>query len=462
MTPFGRVAAVAHEIHRQFLRAAAPYIGEGDDGAAAAHHSAIEVRQISFIEEAQGKALLGRVLFREPGVGHGAQLRQYRGRRSARGMTSKCAPSRFARRCAWRRSARAGPSRENVSSGTRASSPSLLRVQPQIDVQGQILRLDLVEHRRDRHHVAVLQKFPRQGLAGLGRSDGIAHRHPAVAGHLVHDERRAFGVEQQILVAEQGEIGDGVLALGDQTSRRVPCPPRRGIEPGRRRRPQQAPQSVGRGDHGREQRGAQAARRRGVEREFPPQLVVVGHVPIGEYHQPRDGDEHQAQGDDPRARVMLFDQRGAPLKAAACRYQDDDDDGQDRGLLVIETLEQGQQYSGAQQPNGQPPGRVEAPVQAVGDHQQGPRPRRCRANATARGWAAARNRAACPGDCRVRAWRRKTAARRPAKNTAIAMAWGVTAIRKVRTSRTRRTAGPRCTHTSCAPSSARAATKGTK
>src|SRR5580693_718457 len=48
----------------------------------------------------------------------------------------------------------------------------------------------------------------------------------------------------------------------------------------------------------------------------------------------------------------------------------------------------------------------------------------------------------------------------PATNTAIAMAWGVTATRKVRPSCTRRTAGPRCAHTSCAPSSASAAAKG--
>src|SRR5580698_11069987 len=37
--------------------------------------------------------------------------------------TSKLAPSRSARRCAWRKSARAEPSKPKFASGTRASSP---------------------------------------------------------------------------------------------------------------------------------------------------------------------------------------------------------------------------------------------------------------------------------------------------------------------------------------------------
>ena len=56
----------------------------GDNGTVATHHPAIEVRQISFIEKAQGETLLGCLLFREPGVGHGTHLRQMRGQVGAR------------------------------------------------------------------------------------------------------------------------------------------------------------------------------------------------------------------------------------------------------------------------------------------------------------------------------------------------------------------------------------------
>ena len=62
----------------------------------------------------------------------------------SRGMISKLAPSRIARRCVWRRSERAGPSSENVASGTRASSPSLLKVSPRSMYRGQAVRRHLI------------------------------------------------------------------------------------------------------------------------------------------------------------------------------------------------------------------------------------------------------------------------------------------------------------------------------
>ena len=72
-------------------------------------------------------------------------------------------------------------------------------------------------------------------------------------------------------------------------------------------RAQQAPQRVGGGGHGGEQQRAQAARRRRLEREFPPQLLAVGHVPIREQHQPHRGAEHQQHRHDPREREALLD-----------------------------------------------------------------------------------------------------------------------------------------------------------
>ncbi len=60
----------------------------------------------------------------------------------------------------------------------------------------------------------------------------------------------------------------------------------------RRRGPQHAPQAVSCADHHREQRCAQAARRRCLEGELPPQFVVVRQMPVGEQHQPAGGQQY--------------------------------------------------------------------------------------------------------------------------------------------------------------------------
>ena len=67
---------------------------------------------------------------------------------------------------------------------------------------------------------------------------------------------------------------------------------------------------------------------------------------------------------------MLFDQRRAPSKSVSSQHQHDDHGSENRGLFVVETLEERQQNSGAQQPDRQPPSPIEAPVQTVSNHQQ--------------------------------------------------------------------------------------------
>ncbi len=123
--------------------------------------------------------------------------------------------------------------------------------QSQVDVQRQVVGRDLVENRRYRHPVAVLDERPDQWFVQCRRSDGVAHGNPAAARCLIHDERRPIRVEQQILVAEQREIRRGVVSILDQ------LPPR-----GRDR-----PDSAARSAASRGAAGATARRRR---RSWPP------------------------------------------------------------------------------------------------------------------------------------------------------------------------------------------------
>ena len=427
---------------------------------AAAHHGAIEVHQVALVEKPQRKALLGRVLFGKPGIGHRAQFVQYGCDGRARndlelGTLADRAPMRVAQ-IRPRRTVQ----RKSIERHARLFA-QFAEIQTEIDVQGQILRLHLIEHRRDRHHIAIFQKLPCQRFTGFGRPDRVAHRHPAVPGHLVHDERRALGVEQQILVAEQRKIGGGVVDIGDQcrSAFQIRLARRRH---GRRRRPQQAPQTIGRGNHGREQRGAKAARRRCVKCELPPQFIVVGHVPIREYHQPGGGREYQEQCEDPGAGVVLFDQRSTPPEAASSRNQDDDDHCEYGGLFVVETLEKRQQNSGAQQPNRQPPRCIEPPVQAHGQSPAGPHPRRCRANATTRERAAARNsrsRFQAIAEVRCGSGEQQHGARHEHGDR---NGLGSDGNQKRTAEPHQSHRGPRCTHSSWAPSNTSASAKGAK
>ena len=202
-----------------------------------------------------------------------------------------------------------------------------------------------------------------------GRPDGVTHGDPAAARCLVHDERGAILVEQQILVSEQCQIRLGFVGILDE---------RRGtLEIGRTRRrdrrfrgAQQAPQRVRGGSHGREQQGAKTARRRRFEGKLPPQFLAVRHVPIREEDQPERCAEHQQHRHDPGRGEALFDQGGAPAKALPGREQHHCDCAEYRRLLVIESLEQREQDAGAQQPHRQIPRRIEPPVQAVREHQE--------------------------------------------------------------------------------------------
>ncbi len=367
--PFGGRVVVAHQIGRQLrVRARTQDIGEGHDRARPAHHRDVEVRQIRLVEIPEREALLGRVLGIEPRIRDRSQLGHERSRVRARHhLEYRPVLLRAPMRMAQVRAGRA-LEREIIERYPRLLA-ELAERQPEVDVERQIIGRDLIEHRFDRHAVAVLDERPDQGLIERGRSHGIAHGNPAAAGSLVHDECRACGVEHQILVAEQREIGRGIVGALDQHGGP--------LEVGRTRRrdgglggTQEPPQRIRRGDHGRHEQRPQAPRRRRIERELPPQIPAVGNVPVVEQHEPHRRPENQEDRNDPGQRVALFDERGAPAKAGARRHQSDGDASQDDRLLEIEPLEQRQQNTGAQEPHGQIPRGVEPAVQTMRQNQE--------------------------------------------------------------------------------------------
>ncbi len=149
--------------------------------------------------------------------------------------TSNCAPSRCARRCAWRRSARAAALEREIGQRHARFLADLQRREPQVHVQRQPLAAHLVEDGLAAVVVGHLAQAPHQLLRALLRADRIAECDPAAPGDLVHDEGIAGVAEQQPLVAGERRVGERVVGYGDE--RRAPAP----APPGRRRPARGAP-----------------------------------------------------------------------------------------------------------------------------------------------------------------------------------------------------------------------------
>ncbi len=142
------------------------------------------------------------------------------------GRPRSVAPSRCARRCACRSSARAAPSREKSASGTRASSPILSAREAEVDVQRQPLGARLVEDRLAAVAVGDLAEAPDQLLGAAARADRVAERDPAAAGDLIHEEGVAGVAEQQPLVAGQRRVRQRVVRAVDRWRARARGPRR--------------------------------------------------------------------------------------------------------------------------------------------------------------------------------------------------------------------------------------------
>ncbi|MDV7392684.1 hypothetical protein RZS08_15055, partial [Arthrospira platensis SPKY1] len=59
--------------------------------------------------------------------------------------------------------------------------------------------------------VGTLDERPDEGWGRRRRSDRIAQRRPSTSVHAIHDECRVIAVEQERLVAQIGELRQGVV-----------------------------------------------------------------------------------------------------------------------------------------------------------------------------------------------------------------------------------------------------------
>ena len=84
----------------------------------------------------------------------------------------------------------------------------LLEGQAELQELRQALGHDVVERGPGAVAVAELAELPEDLEPLLGRPDRLAHGDPAAATHAEHDEAAAAVAEQEVLVAEQGEVGE--------------------------------------------------------------------------------------------------------------------------------------------------------------------------------------------------------------------------------------------------------------
>ena len=308
----------------------------------------------------------------------------------------------------------------------------LAQGQPEVDVQGQVVGRDLVEHRRHRHAVAVLEKIQTSDSYSADGPDRIPHGHPAAARRLVHDERRAIGVEQQILVAEQREIRRGVMRVLDQHGRALE------IRRARRQDRRLATGAAAATARRRRPSWSRAAGRAGSAAPAPrtripttvPCCTGTCRYANSTSHTAAPSTNSTATTQETEKRCSISEARRR--KRARAETSSTATAPRHDGLLVVESLEQRQQDAGAQQPHRQIPRRIEPAVQAVVRAPAGRRRPHCRADATARESAAARSGAATPGDRRAPGVEPENSSTAPAPNTAIALACGVTALSQVR------------------------------
>ncbi|MNG96992.1 hypothetical protein D3C79_560810 [compost metagenome] len=171
----------------------------------------------------------------------------------------------------------------------------LQRGQADVHVERQVLGAHLIEHRAGMVQVAQVAELPDHLGALLGRADRVVQGHQAAAATGVHEEGVVARVEQQRLVAGQGQAAIGLVggqqnAVGTQQLLLVRQVNHRWCSA------QQPGQGHGRQQQGAAHGGAQATRGIGIEGELPPQLMAVGHILVGEQQQPHRCADHTGAG----------------------------------------------------------------------------------------------------------------------------------------------------------------------
>ena len=360
-----------HQVDRGFLpRVAQEQVGKRHQSIALPYQRHRRAHQIGRIESAQRKALLAHVLVAQPGVGNVPQPRQQRRHRLGRHHLQ---PQALARKPVHRIAQHLAGFAIKVE--RRQPHARLLahlqQGQPHLQVQVEIRRADLIEHRPSTGALALLHERPHQFAASLlVDTHRVAHRHPAAALDVVHHESLLLLVEQQRLVAHQGQVR---LRRGGVLDQRQ-GPRKLGLARWlamQANRPDQAAQRKQQAGRRRSHQCTQCARRPAlVKAEFPPQVGAVVDVLVAEHHQPDGADEHRHDRRDPAQRKRGVEQRRPSIEQPMGRRERHRQQRQQGRLLVIDALEQRERGAGQQQNQGKHVRGIQAPLQAAGKNQQ--------------------------------------------------------------------------------------------
>ena len=135
-------------------------------------------------------------------------------------------PSRSSRRRALRKGLRSGALEREAAQRDARLLAELDEREAEVGVVVQRVLPDLVEDGTSRVVVAALQEAPDEVAPNRLRPHRIAERDPRAPPHAVHEEAGPRLVEEQRLVAHEGEEGEGRALRGDRRARppRAPRP----------------------------------------------------------------------------------------------------------------------------------------------------------------------------------------------------------------------------------------------
>lgn len=194
-----------------------------------------------------------------------------------------------------------------------------------VEIERQRVRAHLIERGAAVVRMREFHETADQPRPLAARADRIVQRGPRAAVLRVHEKRLARLGEQKALVAHHREAGVAAL-LRAENARGIGEVLRRGHLEAARRRAQQLPDGERAREHACCERRAQRTRRALVERELPPQVRVVRHVAEGEEHDPYRDRHHHADGNEPRRREPLGEQRRPAVEALARQDEQRDEE----------------------------------------------------------------------------------------------------------------------------------------
>ncbi len=216
--------------------------------------------------------------------------------------------------------------------------------------------------------VAEVAELPDQFGALHGRADRVVQGDHAATAAGVHEESVVALMEEQGLVAGQGQAAIRLVRVADDPRRALQLFRVR-LADRRRCRAQQPAKGQGQEQQATAEGGAQGARGVGVQGELPPELVAVMHVLVGEQQQPDRGADHADAGAYVKRREGYFHQPAGTVEGAAEHGEQRGGQAQQAGFFPVEAFQQRKQGAHQQQHQGQGPGGRQPSAQTLREQQ---------------------------------------------------------------------------------------------